>query len=78
METQSSERHAGKTPKVLMLPLVGLSPIKLLKQAGTLPDPAVSVPSEKETWPKATETAEPELEPPGMYLGLNGLSGMPG
>ncbi len=37
----------------------------LLKPAGMRPEPAVSVPSEKLTSPDDTETAEPELEPPG-------------
>ena len=36
----------------------------LLNAAGTRPEPAVSVPSEKRTSPAATATAEPELEPP--------------
>jgi hypothetical protein len=36
----------------------------LLNAAGTLPDPAVSVPREKLTNPIATATADPELEPP--------------
>ena len=38
---------------------VGLSPTRLLKPAGTRPEPAVSVPSEKATSPRATTTAEP-------------------
>ncbi len=36
----------------------------LLKPAGTRPEPAVSVPSEKPTRPRASTDAEPELEPP--------------
>jgi len=36
----------------------------LLNAAGTRPDPAVSVPSEKLTKPSATLTAEPALDPP--------------
>eukprot|EP00437_Effrenium_voratum_P054053 CAMPEP_0181516222 /NCGR_PEP_ID=MMETSP1110-20121109/64000_1 /TAXON_ID=174948 /ORGANISM="Symbiodinium sp., Strain CCMP421" /LENGTH=96 /DNA_ID=CAMNT_0023646307 /DNA_START=41 /DNA_END=331 /DNA_ORIENTATION=+ len=36
----------------------------LLSAAGTLPLPAVSVPKEKVTCPSATETPEPEEEPP--------------
>ena len=47
----------------------------LLKAAGTRPEPAVSVPSAKLTSPAATATAEPELEPPGMKAGSNGLRG---
>src|SRR5262249_24708962 len=64
IETQSSERQAGTTPRVLTRPRVGLSPSTLLNAAGTRPDPAVSVPSEKLTSPAATATAEPELDPP--------------
>jgi len=66
MPTQSSERHAGTTPRVLRLPNVGLRPMRLLKAAGTRTDPAVSVPREKLTCPLATAIAEPELEPPEM------------
>ena len=36
----------------------------LLKEAGTRPEPAVSVASEKETWLEATDTHEPDEEPP--------------
>ena len=57
-------RQAGNTPAVLMRPGVGFSPTRLLKPAGTRPEPAVSVPSAKAAWPRATATAEPELEPP--------------
>src|SRR5271166_940734 len=63
-ETQSSDRQAGTTPRVLIRPRVGFSPTILLKAAGTRPEPAVSVPSAKLTSPAATATAEPELEPP--------------
>jgi hypothetical protein len=38
----------------------------LLNAAGTRPEPAVSVASEKETCLLATLTLEPELEPPEM------------
>jgi hypothetical protein len=38
-----------------------LTTTKLLKAAGTRPEPAVSVPSENPTSPLATATAEPEL-----------------
>ena len=38
----------------------------LLNAAGTRPEPAVSVPSAKDTRPAATATAEPELDPPEM------------
>ena len=45
----------------------------LLNAAGTRPEPAVSVPSEKGTMPRATTDAEPELEPPLMYSERNAL-----
>src|SRR5262249_40563827 len=75
--TQSSERHAGTMPLMLNNPRVGFSPTILLNDAGTRPEPAVSVPSAKLTNPLATATAEPELEPPGMYAGSWGLRGTP-
>ena len=65
-ETQSSVRQAGTTPLVLIAPRVGFSPTRALKAAGTRPEPAVSVPSENETSPRATATADPELDPPEM------------
>src|SRR6185437_11692614 len=77
METQSSERHAGTTPRALSSPRVGLRPNILLNAAGTRPDPAVSVPSEKETRPAATATADPELEPPEICLEEKTLDGAP-
>ena len=70
IDTQSSVRQAGTTPLVLNKPHVGLCPTKLLKDAGTRPEPAVSVPKLKLAMPNATETAEPALEPPEMYSGL--------
>ena len=65
-DTQSSERHAGITPVLETSPRLGLSPTMLLSAAGTRPDPAVSVPSASGTIPRATATAEPELDPPEM------------
>jgi hypothetical protein len=62
------ERTAGTTPLALSNPRLGFSPIRLLNAAGTRPDPAVSVPREKAHKPLATATAEPELDPPEMYL----------
>src|SRR4051812_42702528 len=67
IDTQSIERHAGTTPLVLSRPHVGLSPTMLLNAAGTRPEPAVSVPSAKLTSPVATDTADPELDPPDTY-----------
>ncbi len=62
--TQSRVRQAGTTPLVLMAPRVGFKPTILVKDAGTRPEPAVTVPREKGTSPRLTLTAEPELEPP--------------
>ena len=76
-DMQSSDRQAGTEPSLLNRPRVGFNPTMLLKPAGTRPEPAVSVPSEKLTKPAATATAEPELEPPGMKAGSNGLRGTP-
>ena len=47
-------------------PGVGLTPTMPLKAAGTRPDPAASLAIEKAAKPAATETAEPELDPPEM------------
>jgi hypothetical protein len=55
---------AGTTPVRLSRPRVGFSPKMPLAAAGTRPDPAVSVPSDRSTIPLATATAEPELDPP--------------
>ncbi|CUI42544.1 Uncharacterised protein [Achromobacter sp. 2789STDY5608633] len=66
IDTQSCVRQAGTTPAVLSQPLVGFRPTILLKPAGTRPEPAVSVPSENATSPRATTEADPELEPPLM------------
>ncbi len=77
IDTQSSERQAGTTPWVLKRPPLGLRPTRLLKAAGTRPEPAVSVPSAKLASPTATATAEPELDPPLMKRASNGLRGTP-
>jgi hypothetical protein len=76
-DMQSSDRQAGTEPSLLKRPSVGFKPTMLLKAAGTRPEPAVSVPSEKLTCPAATATAEPELEPPGMNDASNGFLGTP-
>ena len=64
IDTQSTLCAAGTTPRALIRPCEGLSPTMLLSPAGTRPEPAVSVPSAKSTWPLATTYAEPELDPP--------------
>ena len=76
-ETQSSVRQAGTTPAVETSPRLGFRPTMLLSPAGTRPEPAVSVPSASGTRPAATATAEPELDPPGISAGSNGLRGTP-
>src|SRR5258708_34672518 len=76
-EMQSSDRQAGTEPSLLTRPGVGLRPTMLLKPAGTRPEPAVSVPSEKLTRPEGTATAEPELQPPGMEDGSEGFFATP-
>ena len=47
------------------------------KPAGTLPEPAVSVPKEKATKPSATDAPEPELEPPDTYSGATAFRTAP-
>src|SRR5690554_1030773 len=76
-ETQSSDRQAGTTPLMLNRPLVGFSPTRLFRPAGTRPEPAVSVPRAKGTRPRATTEAEPELEPPLITFGLTLLGTAP-
>lgn len=77
MEMQSSEGHDGTTPAVLKAPTAGFSPTTLLHPAGTLPEPAVSVPGAKLTSPAATASADPELEPPDTYKRLKALRQSP-
>ena len=62
--TTSTDRQAGTTPVLGTSPGVGLTPTRLLKAAGTRPDPAVSVPSAKAQSPAATATADPDDDPP--------------
>ena len=68
-DTQSRVLQAGTTPLLETAPTDGFRPTMLLRPAGTRPEPAVSVPSAKGTRPRATATAEPELEPPGTIVG---------
>ena len=75
IETQSSVRQAGTTPRTDSAPRVGFSPTMLLSAAGTRPEPAVSVPSAKVTMPRATATAEPDDEPPGTSAGSQAFRG---
>src|SRR5450631_3437480 len=77
IETQSMLRQAGTTPLVPTRPGVGLRPTTLLNPAGTRPEPAVSVPSANATSPRASATAEPELEPPLTRSAASALLGRP-
>ena len=54
MLTQSTFCAAGTTPRAEISPRVGLRPTMLFKPAGTRPEPAVSVPKAKSTWPVVT------------------------
>src|SRR5262245_5957802 len=74
---QSRLWQAGSMPQLESSPRDGLTPIRLLNAAGTRPEPAVSVPREKLTWPSATETALPALEPPLIYFSSNEFLGAP-
>ena len=68
MLIQSRLWHAGIMPLEDNKPRVGFTPTRLLKAAGTRPEPAVSEPRLKAANPSATETAEPALDPPLMYF----------
>ena len=76
-DTQSRDWQAGTTPRALTRPRLGFNPTMLFSPAGTRPEPAVSVPREKLTAPRATVTADPELDPPEMYSGRNALGTAP-
>ena len=65
----SKRRHNGTTPLSLTAPWVGLKPTSPFHAAGTRNEPPVSVPIAAAASPSATETAAPELEPPGASAG---------
>lgn len=67
METQSNDLQAGTTPLHENTPFVGFKPMILFNAAGTLPEPAVSVPNDIGTIPLATTEAEPADDPPLTY-----------
>ena len=73
---QSSDLHAGTRPTVLIRPRDGLNPTTPFSAAGTRPDPAVSVATANGTWPSATASAEPELDPPEIISPPYTLRGM--
>ncbi len=60
----------GMTPERLMRPTVGLTVTRPFCVAGDRSDPEVSVPIAAAHNPAATATAEPELDPPGVTIGL--------
>jgi hypothetical protein len=68
---------AGTNPSVSIRPTDGLTPTMPLSAAGTRPEPAVSVPIANGTRPRATATAEPELEPPGTSVASRAFGGVP-
>src|SRR4051794_10183059 len=74
---QSRLRTAGTTPTLLIRPTVGFNPTTPFSAAGTRPEPAVSVPRANGTRPRATATAEPELDPPGTSVGSRTFGGVP-
>ena len=69
--------QAGTKPAAENVPFVGLKPTMPLNAAGTLPEPAVSVPSANDTSPAATATADPDEEPPEIRSGSQTLRGYP-
>ena len=76
-DTQSNDRIAGTTPSLVSTPGAGFAPTMPQNAAGTRPEPAVSVPSAKDTSPVATTIADPELEPPAISAGSSGLRHAP-
>ena len=64
----SCDEEIGIIPDLLTKPTVGLNPIMPLIDDGQEIDPFVSVPIAISTNPEATATADPELDPHGLYL----------
>ncbi len=58
-------------------PTVGLKPVTPLKAAGMRTEPPVSVPIEISLVPSATDTPEPDDDPPGACAGLTAFPGVP-
>ena len=57
----------GIIPDLLTRPTVGLNPTIPFTEDGQDIDPLVSVPMAMSTTPIATATADPELDPHGLY-----------
>ena len=66
VEMQSMVGLAGWTPSRGRDPGAPFMPTTPHMAAGTRPEPAVSVPRANATWCRATATADPDDEPPGM------------
>src|SRR5215207_4878805 len=75
--TVSSDGASGLTPSRGMRPCVVLSPTVPQQADGVRIDPAVSVPMATSASPRATATAEPLDDPPGIRAGSSGLTGVP-
>ena len=78
----SSVGESGSAPSIGTRRAVPLKPTRPCSAAGMRIEPPVSEPSAAQAAPAATDTAPPELEPPGMRgLGsieaVAGLSGVP-
>ena len=67
--TVSSDGAKGITPPVASRANVGLKPHTPQYDAGRSTLPRVCVPSANGTMPAATAAADPELLPPGAFLG---------
>ena len=75
--TLSRLRDRALQPSRDTLLWVGLKPTIPLKAAGILKDPPVSVPIAMSAAPCATETAPPDVDPPGMHPSKIAFSGVP-
>ena len=63
----------GTIPKPDTSPWVGLNPTTPLREAGHTIEPSVSLPIATGTYPNATDTAGPELDPQGERVTSNAL-----
>ena len=70
-------RLSGKTPVVSTEPMVGLNPTTPQRDAGTLIEPPVSLPTAQSHMPAATAAADPPDDPPGIRSGSCGLRTAP-
>ena len=69
----SSVQLTGITPYLLTLPRVGLNPTTPLYEAGRKTEPTVWEPRAAGHIREATDTADPLLDPPGVWSGFHGL-----